>query len=199
MFALLLILIVVLFGFGFLSPVWWVVAASVVLVFGAIQYGRRGEGGGWDRGGSSDLREHQDHRKRRYRPRHRERWKREARRDREHRGPDTTPREELPLSTARDAALLAEVGELRAANEQLERAMASRAVIDQACGMVMALAPCTSERAWDLLVGVSQRCNIKLRDVAAALIATTKDEALPEPVRQELRQALRRLHSADRR
>jgi len=112
---------------------------------------------------------------------------------------DTTPCEEQPLSTARDAALLAEVGELRAANEQLERAMASRAVIDQACGMVMALAPCTSERAWDLLVGVSQRCNIKLRAVAAALVATTKDEALPAPVRQELRRALRHLHSADRR
>lgn len=86
MFALLLILIAVLSGFGFLSPLWWVFAASVVLVFVAIQYGRRGEGGGWDRGGSSDLREHQDHRKRRYRPRRRARWKREARPDSEHRG-----------------------------------------------------------------------------------------------------------------
>ncbi|MFF4804055.1 ANTAR domain-containing protein [Streptomyces sp. NPDC001351] len=111
----------------------------------------------------------------------------------------TTPREEQPLSTATTAALLAEVVELRASNEQLGRALASRAVIDQARGMVMALAPCTSERAWDLLVDVSQRCNIKLRDVAAALVATTKDEALPERVRQELRQALRRLRSADRR
>lgn len=109
----------------------------------------------------------------------------------------TTPREEQPLSTARDAALLAEVDELRTRNEQLEQALVSRAVIDQARGMVMALAPCTSERAWDLLVDVSQRCNIKLRAVAAALVATTKDEALPEPVRQELRQALRRLHTAD--
>ncbi|MFF7050513.1 hypothetical protein ACFY94_19320 [Streptomyces griseorubiginosus] len=86
MFALFLILVAVLSGFGFLSPLWWVVAVSVVLVFGAIQYGRRGEGGGWDRGGSSGLREHQDHRKRRYRPRHRERWRRDGRRDREHRG-----------------------------------------------------------------------------------------------------------------
>ncbi|MFE7170259.1 hypothetical protein [Streptomyces sp. NPDC057616] len=86
MFALLLIVVVVLFGFGFFSPVWWVAAASVVLVFGAIQYGRRGEGGGWDRGGSSDLREHQDYRKRRYRPPHRARCRREARRDSEHRG-----------------------------------------------------------------------------------------------------------------
>lgn len=86
MFALLLILIVVLFGFGFLSPVWWVAASSVVLVFGAAQYGRRGEGGGWDRGGGSDLREYQDYRNRRYRPRHRARWRRKALRDGEHRG-----------------------------------------------------------------------------------------------------------------
>ncbi|MFI6663036.1 ANTAR domain-containing protein [Streptomyces sp. NPDC050523] len=111
----------------------------------------------------------------------------------------TTPRQEQPLSTAGDAGLLAEVDELRARNEQLEQALASRAVIDQARGMVMALAPCTSERAWDLLVDVSQRSNIKLRAVAAALVATTKDEALPEPVRQELRQALRRLQTTDRR
>src|SRR5690348_3972339 len=113
----------------------------------------------------------------------------------------TTPREEHRLSTAatpaRDEALLAEVVELRARNEQLGQALVSRAVIDQARGMVMALAPCTSEKAWDLLVDMSQRCNIKLRDVAAALVATTKDDPLPEPIRQELRQALRRLHTAD--
>ncbi|WP_369244792.1 ANTAR domain-containing protein [Streptomyces sp. R41] len=83
----------------------------------------------------------------------------------------------------------------RARNEQLGRALASRAVIDQARGMVMALAPCSSERAWDLLVDVSQHCNVKLRDVAAAPVATTKDDALPEQLRRELR----RLHLADRR
>ncbi|MFD5589825.1 ANTAR domain-containing protein [Streptomyces griseorubiginosus] len=111
----------------------------------------------------------------------------------------TPPGEEQPLSTAEAAALLAEVVELRAGNEQLGRALVSRAVIDQARGMVMALAPCSSERAWNLLVDVSQRCNVKLRDVAAAPVATTEDGELPEGVRQELRQALRRLRSADRR
>lgn len=114
----------------------------------------------------------------------------------------TTHSEEWPLLTAvpsaGDADLLAEVGELRARNEQLGRALATRAVIDQARGMVMVLAPCSSERAWDLLVGVSQRCNIKLRDVAAALVATTQDETLPEQIQRELRRALRRLHAADR-
>lgn len=118
----------------------------------------------------------------------------------------TTPREEHPLLTAvpsavaptGDAALLAEVVELRAENRQLGQALATRAVIDQARGMVMALAPCSSERAWDVLVGVSQHCNIKLRDVAAALVATTKDEKLPEEIQRELRRAMRRLHTVDR-
>jgi AmiR/NasT family two-component response regulator len=115
----------------------------------------------------------------------------------------TPPREEQRLlravPSAEDAALVAEVVELRARNEQLGRALASRAVIDQARGMVMALAPCSSGRAWDLLVDVSQHCNVKLRDVAAALVATTTDEALPELTQRELRGALRRLHVADRR
>ncbi|MER5213172.1 ANTAR domain-containing protein [Streptomyces sp. NPDC002838] len=115
----------------------------------------------------------------------------------------TPPREEQRLlrtvPSAEDAALLAEVVELRATNEQLSRALASRAEIDQARGMMMALAPCSSDRAWDLLVEVSQHCNLKLRDVAAALVATTKDRTLPEPIQRELRRALRRLHAADRR
>ncbi|MFD7004261.1 ANTAR domain-containing protein [Streptomyces mirabilis] len=115
----------------------------------------------------------------------------------------TTPREERRLSTAvasaEETALLAEVVELRARNEQLEQALASRAVIDQARGMVMALAPCSSERAWDLLVDVSQHCNVKLRNVAAALVATTRDETLPGQIQRELRRALRRLYAGARR
>ncbi|MDK1348976.1 ANTAR domain-containing protein [Streptomyces sp. 378] len=115
----------------------------------------------------------------------------------------TTPRDGQRLSrtapSAEDAVLLAEVVELRAENEHLGRALASRAVIDQARGMMMALAPCPSDRAWDLLVDVSQHCNIKLRDVAEALVATTEDGTLPEPIQRELRRALRRLHAEDRR
>ena len=115
----------------------------------------------------------------------------------------TTPRQERRLLTAvasaEEAAPPAEVVELRARNEQLERALASRAVIDQARGMLTVLAPCSSDRAWDLLVDVSQRCNIKLRDVAVALVATTDGERLPEPMQRELRRGLRRLRQAGRR
>ncbi|MFF4732512.1 hydrophobic protein [Streptomyces mirabilis] len=46
MFVSLLILLMALFGFGFLRPIWWV--AAIVLTFGAAQYGRGGDDGGWD-------------------------------------------------------------------------------------------------------------------------------------------------------
>ncbi|WP_329394783.1 ANTAR domain-containing protein [Streptomyces melanogenes] len=100
-----------------------------------------------------------------------------------------------PLTAATstgDAQLAAEVLELRAENDQLVRALSSRAVIDQARGMVMALAPCSSERAWGLLVDVSQHCNIKLRNVATALVAAAQGEPLPEQMQRELRRALKR-------
>jgi AmiR/NasT family two-component response regulator len=113
----------------------------------------------------------------------------------------TATREEQSLSTAAtsagDAVLTVEILELRSTNEQLSQALASRAVIDQARGMVMALAPCTSERAWGLLVDVSQHCNVKLRDVAVALVATTTGQELPEAIRREWRGALRRLHAME--
>ncbi|WP_406334911.1 hypothetical protein [Streptomyces sp. NBC_00203] len=92
MFVLLLILIVVLFGLGFLHPLWWVAAA--VMVFGATRYGRD-RGGGWIRGDGSDFGEYRDYEKRRdsqdrwdrrYSRQYRARWRREDRRDREHRG-----------------------------------------------------------------------------------------------------------------
>ncbi|MEV3859366.1 ANTAR domain-containing protein [Streptomyces sp. NPDC050095] len=96
---------------------------------------------------------------------------------------------------ATDAALITEIRELRLENEQLGKALSSRAVIDQARGMIMALAPCSSEKAWGVLVDVSQHCNIKVRDVAAALVATTQNERLPAQLRRELRRALKCLHS----
>jgi hypothetical protein len=74
--------------------------------------------------------------------------------------------------------LLAEFVELHARNKQLGRAFASRAVIDQACGMLTALAPSSRERARDLLVDVSQHCDIKLRDVAAATVARDRRRAV---------------------
>jgi AmiR/NasT family two-component response regulator len=52
----------------------------------------------------------------------------------------------------------------------MQTAMESRAVIEQAKGIVMGERRCTAEEAFAVLVKVSQDSNRKLRDVAAALV-----------------------------
>jgi GAF domain-containing protein len=55
--------------------------------------------------------------------------------------------------------------------QQMETAMRSRAVIEQAKGIVMARDCCTPEAAFQWLIDVSQHTNQKLRAVAEALVA----------------------------
>jgi AmiR/NasT family two-component response regulator len=50
-------------------------------------------------------------------------------------------------------------------------AMESRAVIEQAKGIIMGERRCTADDAFALLTKVSQDSNRKVRDVAAALVA----------------------------
>ena len=54
--------------------------------------------------------------------------------------------------------------------EQLQQAMQSRAVIEQAKGILMGQRRCSAQEAFDLLVRLSQSTNRKLRDVAQALV-----------------------------
>jgi AmiR/NasT family two-component response regulator len=54
--------------------------------------------------------------------------------------------------------------------EQLQIAMQSRAVIEQAKGILMGQRRCSASEAFDILVRLSQDTNRKLRDVAAALV-----------------------------
>jgi GAF domain-containing protein len=53
-----------------------------------------------------------------------------------------------------------------------QAAMDSRAVIEQAKGMIMAERRCTADEAFAVLAWISQDTNRKLRDVAAALVAS---------------------------
>ncbi|MEU3645873.1 GAF and ANTAR domain-containing protein [Lentzea sp. NPDC034063] len=62
---------------------------------------------------------------------------------------------------------------------QLERALGSRAVIDQAKGVLMAVHTCTADDAFALLVAESQRLNVKLRDVAAKLLESVSQPDEP--------------------
>ena len=63
--------------------------------------------------------------------------------------------------------------------QQLQAAMDSRAVIEQAKGIVMGERRCTPDEAFRILTTVSQDSNRKLRDVAAALVA--RAAGTPEP------------------
>ncbi|MGW3030285.1 ANTAR domain-containing protein [Streptomyces sp. NPDC001178] len=83
---------------------------------------------------------------------------------------------------------------LRAENDQLRRALAGRAVIDQARGMMMVLTPCSRGTARDLLVDISRQCHTTLREVAAAMVAGWEGKPLPRPMQH----ALRRLYAEDR-
>lgn len=57
--------------------------------------------------------------------------------------------------------------------DNMRRAMETRAVIEQAKGILIAQQHCTPERAFELLTRLSQATHRKLRDCAADLVAST--------------------------
>ncbi|CAM5712135.1 Anti-anti-sigma regulatory factor OS=Streptomyces violarus OX=67380 GN=FHS41_003389 PE=4 SV=1 [Streptomyces violarus] len=73
--------------------------------------------------------------------------------------------------------------------------MATRPVIDQARGILMATHACTSHEAWEILREASQLSNTKLRTVAASVTASAEDAstAPPEEVDRALRTAVARV------
>jgi GAF domain-containing protein len=58
--------------------------------------------------------------------------------------------------------------------QQMRAAMESRAVIEQAKGIIMGQRRCTADEAFALLRKLSQDCNRKLREVAEALVAEAR-------------------------
>jgi GAF domain-containing protein len=64
--------------------------------------------------------------------------------------------------------------------EQLRSSLASRTVIDQALGIVMAREHCTQARAFGILRAASQNSNTKLRDIASAIVTSVTGEP-PQP------------------
>lgn len=64
-------------------------------------------------------------------------------------------------------------------NQQLETALTSRSVIDQALGILMGQQRCSSEEAFALLRAHSQNNNQKLRDVAHDLVRRTSQHPSP--------------------
>ncbi len=96
-------------------------------------------------------------------------------------GPLTAP---IPVAVDdREAALETEVAQMRTA-------MASRAVIEQAKGVLMLLAGCGEQAAFDLLAHISSHTHRKVRDLAQELTASAAGRhPLPDDVRAILRDA----------
>ncbi|MGY1498662.1 ANTAR domain-containing protein [Streptomyces sp. QTS52] len=91
-----------------------------------------------------------------------------------------------------------QVRRLQSEVQQLQQAIESRPVIDQARGILMAVEACTADQAWNALRDTSQHTNTKLRDVAEAIVTVSTGGPPPtEPVRTALRDAVRRQHARD--
>jgi hypothetical protein len=85
--------------------------------------------------------------------------------------------------TDRAQALQAEVGQLRAA-------MASRAAIEQAKGILMLLTSCSDQVAFDLLAHISSHTHRKVRDIAQVITESASGRGrLPDDVRAIVRDA----------
>jgi GAF domain-containing protein len=65
-------------------------------------------------------------------------------------------------------------------NEQLRSSIGSRAVIDQALGVIMATEHVAQDRALALLKSISQNTNVRLRDLAASIVTRVSGQP-PQP------------------
>jgi len=79
---------------------------------------------------------------------------------------------------------------LEAEVEQMRAAMASRAAIEQAKGMLMLLTSCGDQVAFDLLAHISSHTHRKVRDVAEVITRSAAGHGtLPDDIRAILRDA----------
>jgi GAF domain-containing protein len=77
-------------------------------------------------------------------------------------------------------ALALRLASYAALTDQMRSSLASRAVIDQAVGVIMAQERCTQARAFAMLRAASQNGNVKLRDIASAIVTSVSGEP-PQP------------------
>ncbi|MFF4799877.1 ANTAR domain-containing protein [Streptomyces sp. NPDC001351] len=100
-----------------------------------------------------------------------------------------------PLKFLSATDLAVENERLEAECAQLEQAVSSHAVVDQAIGALVVLGRIAPEEAWRALRDVSQRTNTKLRVVAEHVMAFTQGGELPAAERIGLQQAIGRYQS----
>ena len=93
------------------------------------------------------------------------------------------------------------VGEAAAGGdaEQILGLLASRAAIEQAKGAIMAVRRCSSDEAWETLRRTSQEFNVKLRELAVALVEYVGGETARQPAgTPEIHPVAAARHAAER-
>jgi hypothetical protein len=78
------------------------------------------------------------------------------------------------------------VKELETKVSQLQEAVESHAVIDQAIGVIVAVGRVSTAEAWDVLRETSMCTNVKLRHVAALVVTWGETGHLATDIRDEL-------------
>jgi GAF domain-containing protein len=76
-------------------------------------------------------------------------------------------------------ALAQRVADIEGFNTELQEALRSRAVIDQAIGVIMAQQRCSHSRAFDILRSASQHRNVKIRDLCEELVGRFGEPPAP--------------------
>ncbi|GGT04540.1 GAF and ANTAR domain-containing protein [Streptomyces chromofuscus] len=87
-------------------------------------------------------------------------------------GGDLTVLRSLASQATGAIALAQRMSDTQDFAEQLQTAMQSRSVIDQALGVIMSQRRCTADEAFGILRSASQHRNVKLRDLCAELITS---------------------------
>ncbi|WP_404199708.1 ANTAR domain-containing protein [Streptomyces tauricus] len=97
-----------------------------------------------------------------------------------------------PAGDPAEESAVERVEELRDENAQLQEAVRSHAVVDQAIGVVIVLGRLTPQQGWDILREISQHTNTKLRHVAQLLVDWARTGQLDPDLHKELQQQIDR-------
>jgi hypothetical protein len=92
-------------------------------------------------------------------------------------GPDITAAQAFAEHAAKSLRLALRLAHLRHTRDDLAAAMQSRTSIDTAVGIIMAQNRCGRDAAFSVLTQASNHRNVKLRDVAAGVIASVSGES----------------------
>ncbi|MGJ5752317.1 ANTAR domain-containing protein [Streptomyces puniciscabiei] len=94
--------------------------------------------------------------------------------------------------------LLNKISELQTEISQLQEAVVSHTVVDQAIGVVITLGGLHPEQGFQVLREVSQHTNTKLPQVSELIVDWVHGEQLPDEIRTALIKALPRARSSER-